>query len=75
MPPTLVVWGAKDAFVGVEAARRSVARCQEGRLVVIEEGTHWIHIEEADRVNSLMLSFLDRVDAGGETPWHPEEEG
>ena len=74
-PPTLVVWGAQDAFVGMEAARRSVARCEHGRLVVLEEGTHWIHIEEAERVNSLMLSFLDRVDAAGETPSHPAEAG
>jgi epoxide hydrolase 4 len=63
-PPTLVVWGARDAFVGVEAAKRSVARCEQGRLVVIEEGTHWVHIEDSERVNAMMLSFLETGGGG-----------
>jgi pimeloyl-ACP methyl ester carboxylesterase len=59
LPPTLVVWGARDAFVGITAAQRSLARCERGRLVVIDEGTHWIHSEDSERVNALMLSFLE----------------
>jgi pimeloyl-ACP methyl ester carboxylesterase len=57
-PPTLVVWGAHDAFVGLDAAKESVALCDDGAIHVIDEGTHWIHIEEPLRLNELMLSFL-----------------
>jgi pimeloyl-ACP methyl ester carboxylesterase len=61
-PPTLVIWGDRDAYLATDIARRSVDLCDNGRLHVIEGGTHWIHIEEAERVNQLILSFLD--DAG-----------
>jgi epoxide hydrolase 4 len=64
LPPTLVLWGARDPFVGIEAAKRSVALCEQGRLVVLDEGTHWIHIEESERVNAMMLSFLESGSAG-----------
>ena len=59
VPPTFIVWGARDAFIGLDAAQRSLERCQQGQLVIIEEGTHWIHIEEEERVNALMLSFFE----------------
>jgi pimeloyl-ACP methyl ester carboxylesterase len=58
-PPTLVLWGERDAFVGIDVARRSVDLCDDGQLQIIEGGTHWIHIEEPERVNQLMLSFLN----------------
>jgi pimeloyl-ACP methyl ester carboxylesterase len=58
-PPTLILWGRRDAFLEVMLAERSLARCDAGRLVVFEEGTHWLHVEEAERVNREVASFLD----------------
>jgi pimeloyl-ACP methyl ester carboxylesterase len=63
--PTLVVHGARDAFIGLEVARSSVNRCDDGRLVIIDEATHWIHLEDPERVNAELLSFLEPVRAGG----------
>jgi epoxide hydrolase 4 len=57
-PPTLLIWGAQDVFLGREMAQASIVLCQEGRLAVIEEGTHWVHHEEPDRVNVLIDTFL-----------------
>jgi epoxide hydrolase 4 len=56
--PTLLIWGARDAFLGREMARPSIALCQDGQLAMIEEGTHWVHHEEPGRVNALIETFL-----------------
>ena len=56
--PTLLIWGAKDKFLGREMAQPSIDRCDNGRLVFIEEATHWVQHEEAERVNELIVSFL-----------------
>jgi pimeloyl-ACP methyl ester carboxylesterase len=56
--PTLMIWGAQDAFLGREMAEPSIELCDEGRLVFIEEATHWVQHEEPGRVNGLIRSFL-----------------
>ncbi|MCI0828367.1 MAG: alpha/beta hydrolase [Chloroflexi bacterium] len=56
--PTLLIWGAQDKFLGREMAQPSIDLCDDGRLVFIEEATHWVQHEEADRVNKLMDEFL-----------------
>ena len=57
-PPTLIIWGAKDNFVGREAAVESAALCDNARLEFIEDATHWVHHEEPARVGQLLLEFL-----------------
>ena len=56
--PTLLIWGAKDRFLGREMAQPSMDLCEDGRLIFIEEATHWVQHEEAERVNSLLGEFL-----------------
>jgi len=56
--PTLIVWGAKDKFLGRGVARSSYALCRDARLEWIEEATHWVQHEEPARVNGLILAFL-----------------
>ena len=55
--PTLMIWGAKDPFLGSEMARPSIDLCDSGQLVMIDEATHWVQHEEADRVNQLIHEF------------------
>ena len=56
--PTLIIWGAQDLVLGRELAVSSVEYCDRGRLVLIEEASHWVHHEEPERVNGLLLDFL-----------------
>lgn len=56
--PTLLIWGAQDKFLGREMAQPSIDLCDDGQLVFIEEATHWVQHEEADRVNELIHTFL-----------------
>jgi pimeloyl-ACP methyl ester carboxylesterase len=63
--PTLVLWGVRDAAINRGAAEVSRALCDDGRLEWFEEATHWLHREEPERVNRLLLDFLGpRPDAG-----------
>jgi len=56
--PTLLIWGARDRFLGREMAQPSIDLCRDGRLVFFEGATHWVHHEEPDRVNALIEGFL-----------------
>jgi pimeloyl-ACP methyl ester carboxylesterase len=58
VPPTLILWGKQDRFIGPEAAEASLALCDDGRIVVYETATHWIQHEEADDVNRRIVEFL-----------------
>ena len=59
--PTLLIWGVQDKFLGREMAQPSIDRCDDGQLVFIEEATHWVQHEEAERVNQLINTFLRDV--------------
>ena len=56
--PTLLIWGAQDQFLGKELAGKSSQFIEEGRLVFLENSTHWVHLEEADKVNALIAKFI-----------------
>lgn len=56
--PTLMIWGAGDIAMGREMAQPSIEYCDDGRLVFLEEATHWVHHDEPDRVNELLVEFL-----------------
>lgn len=56
--PTLMIWGAQDEFLSREMAAKSIELCDEGRLVMIEEATHWVQHEEPERVNELIGEFF-----------------
>lgn len=56
--PLLMIWGAQDRFLGRELAQPSIDLCDDGRLVFVEEATHWVQHEEPARVNQLLLDFF-----------------
>jgi len=56
--PMLFIWGAKDQFLGQDLAHISSRYIEEGRLVFFEQATHWVHLEEADRVNDIIEGFI-----------------
>jgi epoxide hydrolase 4 len=56
--PTLVIWGKRDAALVPEMARASVEQCDDGRLEILADATHWVQHEEPARVNQLVLDFL-----------------
>jgi pimeloyl-ACP methyl ester carboxylesterase len=56
--PTLVIWGAQDQFLRKSMARESVDLCDDGRLMLCEDATHWVHHEEPVRVAEAIVEFF-----------------
>lgn len=56
--PTLMIWGAQDAYLSVEMAQPSIDLCDSGRLIRFDEATHWVQIEEAHQVNALLAEWF-----------------
>jgi epoxide hydrolase 4 len=56
--PTLVIWGARDAFAERELADASARICDDARVVYLERSTHWVQHDEPKRVGDLLLEFL-----------------
>jgi epoxide hydrolase 4 len=56
--PTHVIWGSRDYFLREEMAMESVEMCDQGRLDIVPEATHWVQHDKPERVNELLLSSL-----------------
>ncbi len=56
--PALLIWGMRDAYAGVELAEKSVGLCSNGRLVRLDQSTHWVQHDEPDHVANLLIEFL-----------------
>jgi epoxide hydrolase 4 len=56
--PSLLLWGEKDRFLGREMAQPSIDLCDDGRLVLVAEASHWIQHEEPERVTRELLGFF-----------------
>lgn len=56
--PTLMIWGKRDPALGAELAQPSIDLYDHSDLEFLNEATHWVQHEEANRVNQLLLDFL-----------------
>jgi len=56
--PTLLIWGKRDAFLSSTMAQPSVELCDHGKLVMLDDETHWLHWDAPDRVNPLITGWL-----------------
>jgi len=57
--PTMLLWGTEDPYLHRGMAEPSIEQCTDGRLEFVDDATHWLHHEVPDRVNSLLLEFLE----------------
>nr|WP_255475221.1 alpha/beta hydrolase [Halapricum sp. CBA1109] len=56
--PTLICWGEQDVALVPEMAERSRQLCADGRLERFPEASHWVHVEESDRVTAALRAHL-----------------
>ncbi|HET9505691.1 MAG TPA: alpha/beta hydrolase [Hymenobacter sp.] len=56
--PLQIIWGEHDAFLNKKFAQLSLAECAQGTLHYFPEATHWVQLEEAGKVNALLVKFL-----------------
>lgn len=57
-PPTLILWGDRDAFLESGLAEAAAGTCEHARVVHVPEAGHWIQHEEPDLVNAEIIGFL-----------------
>ena len=56
--PTRILWGARDRFLLSAMAEGSLKYCNDGELFEFPDAGHWVHHEEAERVNELLIEFF-----------------
>jgi pimeloyl-ACP methyl ester carboxylesterase len=56
--PSLLLWGGRDKFLLTSMAQECVNYCDHGHLVVFPGETHWLHLEEPERVNRLLVEHF-----------------
>jgi epoxide hydrolase 4 len=57
--PTLVIWGQRDHYLGSELAepdRDDVPNLD--RVERLDDASHWVHHDEHERVNQLLIEFF-----------------
>jgi epoxide hydrolase 4 len=60
--PTLVIWGQRDRYLGPKLAEPHHEDVPGlDRVERLPDASHWVHHDEAERVNELLVDFL----AGG----------
>ena len=51
--------GRRDHVLREEMAGESIELCRNGRLVIIDEATHWVHLDSPERFNAEMERHLN----------------
>lgn len=62
--PVRVIWGDSDSALESGLAEAGVAYCRRGEVFHIPQASHWLHHEEPEQVNSLLMEFLGQIRSG-----------
>jgi pimeloyl-ACP methyl ester carboxylesterase len=59
--PTLVIWGEGDSYLGSDLAEPDSEDVPNlDRVERLPNASHWVHHDEAERVNQLLIDFFPR---------------
>ena len=64
-PPTLILWAGDDSFLERHVAEAGLALCDRGRLKIVEGASHWLHLEQPERINAAVVDFFGEGRSGG----------
>ena len=57
--PTLVIWGQGDRYLGPKLAEPHAEDVPNlDRVERLPNASHWVHHDEAERVNELLVDFF-----------------
>jgi pimeloyl-ACP methyl ester carboxylesterase len=59
--PSLILWGERDAALGVELAEQSARLLDRGALVRFPDATHWVHEDLPEEITSRLLAHFSVV--------------
>ena len=64
--PTLVIWGQRDRYLGEELAEPDHDDVPGlDRVERLPDASHWVHHDEAERVNQLLIDFFAPARSAG----------
>jgi pimeloyl-ACP methyl ester carboxylesterase len=63
--PTLMIWGKRDVALGFAMVRPSFELCDQCRLRIFDEATHWVQHDASDQVNQVLIEFLQSPNPSG----------
>jgi pimeloyl-ACP methyl ester carboxylesterase len=66
--PAMVVHGERSEWVSHDEAQRMAATLPRGQLVVVDDASHTVHIDQPAVYRELVADFLDEVIAGTPPP-------
>jgi pimeloyl-ACP methyl ester carboxylesterase len=58
--PTLIVLAPDDVFLPADLTRASARYLDDGRVLELEEGTHWVLQEQPDRTSDILIEFFSQ---------------
>ena len=61
--PVRILWGKQDSALRFEMAQASLEYCDDGRLTLYEQATHWVQHDEAQAVHEELIRFFSAQDA------------
>ena len=63
--PTLVIWGQGDRYLGADLAEPHTEDVPNlDRVERLPDASHWVHHDDAARVNELLIDFLTPTQGG-----------
>jgi pimeloyl-ACP methyl ester carboxylesterase len=70
--PTLVIWGERDHYLGPDLAEPEHDDVPNlDRVERLPDASHWVHHDEAERVNQLLIDFFAPALPAGRLRPHP----
>ncbi len=66
--PALVIWGENDPYLPADLAERQLEAFPGAEVHVLERSGHWPFVDRAERVEELLLDFIEPSLAGAEEP-------
>ncbi len=55
---TLIIWGSDDKVLPLSYAEEMRGSIKNAKLKVIEQGDHWVHQNQPDEFNKVVIEFL-----------------
>jgi pimeloyl-ACP methyl ester carboxylesterase len=56
--PTMFIWGKQDVSFPFASSKNLSKIIPHAKVVAIEGAAHWVNIEQAEQVNSAIVSFF-----------------
>lgn len=59
-----MIWGRNDPYIRFTHAERQREAFPSAEVHVLDQSGHWPFVDQADRVEELLVGFLERAFAG-----------